>query len=312
MEDYVGHKASEAQRGQPPVTRRQSMPVAVAYPPRASSALPASSLTTPHSLPHTLPHQLTHRKSSRSNSHTYIDSYSPGTNTPTFAPGTPPTPSQYPHSLTDTPTFSSLTSSPHPYSAHIPHSHSSPMAIAPQPATSPTSTSTRHSPLGAAASPPIAIPVPLSAALSSSASASRLSSSRQSLPHTPPLHSMPATDRLSSRSLTTHAPLTQATSRSRSTGGLSPVERALSTPSSRHAVFAATPTTSLSLLASSRTQQRLSSVVPPRACRSLGPQCPARYTHTVVQCAAAARVSRCSYDGTRRWHGECGAYAECE
>ena len=262
MEDYVGHKASEAQREQPLVTRRQSMPVAVAYPPRAASALPASSLAAPHSLPHTLPHQLEHRKSSRSNSHTYIDSYSPTTNTPTFAPGTPPTPSQYPHSLTDTPTFSSRTSSPH-HTAHIPHSQSSPMAIA-QSADSPSTSTGSLSPLGAAASPSIAIPVPnFSAASSSSVSASRLSQQGQSLPQTPPLHSMPATDRLSSRSFTSQVPQTQAASRSRSTSGFSPVERALSTPSSRHAVFAGTPTTSLSLLAQSRTPQRLSSVAPP-------------------------------------------------
>ena len=62
MEDYVGHKASEAQREQRYTTRRQSMPVATAYPPRAASAHPApSSSTTAHSLPQSLPHQLTHR-----------------------------------------------------------------------------------------------------------------------------------------------------------------------------------------------------------------------------------------------------------
>ena len=263
MEDYVGHKASEAQRQQAPATRRQSMPVAVAYPPRAASALPAPTSSTPHSLPHTLPHQLTHRKSSRSNSSTYIDSYSPGTNTPTFTHGTPPTPSQYPLSLTDTPPFSSVPSSPHPYSLHMPHSHSSPMAIAPPPAASPTSTSTSsHSPSHAAASPPIAIPIPVTSSTPTSFT-SRLSSQRQSLPQTPPLHALPATDRLSSRSLTSQAPLSQMSSRSRSTGGYSPVERALSTPSSRHAAMAVPPTTSLSLLASSRSQQRLSSIAPP-------------------------------------------------
>ena len=256
MEDYVGHK--EAQREQPLPARRQSMPVAVAYPPRAASAMPASPLSTPHSLPHTLPQQLTHRKSSRSNSHTYIDSYSPGTNTPTFTHGTPPTPSLYPHSLTETPPFSSVPSSPHPYHTHIPHSHSSPMAIAPQPAFSPTSGS--HSPLHAAASPPIAIPIPTSSA--SSVSGSRVSQ-RQSSPHTPPLHAMPATDRLSSRSLTSQAPQSQIPSRSRSTSGFSPVERAFSTPSSRQAGLGATPTTSLSLLASSRSQQRPSTIAPP-------------------------------------------------
>ena len=262
MEDYVGHKASEAQREQPQATRRQSMPVATAYPPRAASALPAFTTSTAHSLPHPLPHQLTHRKSSRSNSHTYVDSYSPGTNTPTFTHGTPPTPSQYPHSLTDTPSFPS---SPHLYSTHthIPHSHSSPMAIAPQPAPSPTTSTSSLSPSGAAASPPIAIPMPAYSTSSSSVSASRLSSQRQSLQHTPPLHAMPATDRLSARSLTSQTPLSQTASRSRSSGSFSPVERALSTPSSRLAGPATAPTTSLSLLASSRSQQRLSSVAPP-------------------------------------------------
>ena len=262
MEDYVGHKASEAQREQPISARRQSMPVTTAYPPRAASAVPATSSSTAHSLPHTLPHQLSHRKSSRSNSHTYIDSYSPGTNTPTFTHGTPPTPSQYPYSLTDTPPFTSLPSSPYTYSTHMPHSHSSPMTIAPQPAASPISTSTGSlSPSHAAASPPIAIPIPTFSA--SPASASRLSSQRQSLPQTPPLHSIPATERLSSRSLTSQTPLSQVASRSRSTTGFSPVERALSTPSSRQAGTVATPTTSLSLLASSSSQQRLSSITPP-------------------------------------------------
>ena len=269
MEDYVGHKASETQREQRYAVRRQSMPIATAYPPRAASALPAPASSTAHSLPQSLPHQLTHRKSSRSNSHTYIDSYSPGTNTPTFTHSTPPTPSQFPHSLTDTPTFSSLPPSPHPYSSHIPHSHSSPIAIVPPPAGSPTSTgSSSLSPTGIASSPPIAIPVP--AASTSSPAASRLSSQRHSLQHTPPLHSLPANDRLSARSLTSQTSVSQLPSRSRSSSGFSPVERALSTPASRHAAASSTaspasPTTSLSLLAASRTQQQRHSSIPPPA-----------------------------------------------
>ena len=147
---------------------------------QTARAAAVSMVPIPVAQPHSLPSSFGHRRP-HSNSHTHVESYSPATNTPTFTHGTPPTPSYYPSSFTDTPPLSSLPPSPHLVGHAIPHSHSSPIAIVAQPAPSPT-----HSSL--AQSPPIAIPArPM----------------------------MPASAVLSSRSLSSHSPVTSAPLRSR-------------------------------------------------------------------------------------------------
>ena len=168
MEDYMT-RASTAGPPAPPAARRLSMPAmsgrggrAVSWGIAAAAAAAGRGWeggaggggAVPHSLPSSMGRA---RGGSRSNSHTHIESYSPATNTPTFTHGTPPTPSQYPASLTDTPPFTSLPPSPHLGAAmHIPHSQSSPMAIiAPPPPLPPLPL---PSPPTHAQSPPIAIP----------------------------------------------------------------------------------------------------------------------------------------------------------
>ena len=99
MEDYMTRvHSSPAAAVELRGGRRQSMPVvpsSAAFPLRAAtvSALPSSSSAAPSSLPASL------------SGRALVDRFSPVTNTPPFTHGSPPTPSHYPPSLSDTPPF---------------------------------------------------------------------------------------------------------------------------------------------------------------------------------------------------------------